>query len=483
MLKIVKSVLGSTEEDKYLVISSILEDSEKNLNPQELKVFQFLKQGYETYSQFQTESLFITQFPEYKNALQEITPLENDSLDYYKREFIERHKRIAISKRLLAMANDIQQSGLTPDMVETLRDSVTGELDTELSFDCSDVVTLYEEAKSRDNKGITTGVNELDELIGHIGKGTVSVVAGASGQGKSTWAINMAYNAAKNGLHIVYISLEMAERDILNKFISLHSRECNLGTEPISYEDIRRCRLTQKQEGVLKLVHDDFKEKILPNFHLLTERHFKDFSYGEVRDILYRVDAIKPIFGVFLDHANLLKYYVKGKFSNTGDAINEYVSFFRKLSICFKVEKGVDRQIAVVLLAQVNRAGESKAQEAGKKDPSREGRYDTSSISESHELVRASSFVFTIYSSDEMKLSQEARVQLLKNRFGYPHEIPCVVSMEADYGKFGNFDGIDSESVHSDFLPECNSFDSFLNIDPIDCGFELRPIDTSSIIE
>lgn len=480
MFVIVKSVLNSTDENKFFIVENIMDDIKNLLNPLELKVLQYIYDSYKTYKQFPTEAVFLSQFPEYKMSLNEATLYEDqESLDYYKREFIERHKRQNIAKQILNMAGQIQTSGLTPEMVETLRDSVTQVDSEETTLDTSNVLDLYEESKKRGDSGIKTFIPEVDQIIGFIEPGTVSVIAGYSGHGKTSLAINMAYKAARSGLNIVYISLEIPERDLLYNLISLHSTDTKFGSESLPHSALRRKCLTEKQEVLFKKVADDFNQTILPNFHILTERNFKDFSYGEVRDILYRLDTQKQIFGIFLDHANLLKYYVKGKFSNTGDAINEYVSYFRKMAICFRKDSdGKDRQVAVILLAQTNRTGYLKAATSGKKDPTQEGRYDTTGLSEAHELERASSYVLTVYSSEAMRLSKEARVQLLKSRFGQGHEDPIPVNFNPELYQFGEMDDA-SSSISTDY--SSSSFDSFMDINPSDLGFNLGSIDISDL--
>lgn len=480
MLVIVKSVLNSADENKFFVVQNIMEEISTLLNPQELKVFKYLYDSFSTYNIFPTESVFLTQFPEYKISLQDTQIYEDqDSLDFYKREFIERHRRANIAKQILTMAGQIQTSGLTPDMVETLRDSVTNLNKEEESLETSNVIDLYEESKKRGNIGIKTYIPELDQLIGFIEPGTITVIAGAPAQGKTTLALNMAYKAAKQGVNIVYISLEVSERDILYNLISLHSKDPKFGTDPIPSRSLRLRTLDEKQELVFKKVSEDFNQTVLPNFHILTERQYKDFSYGEVRDLLYRLDNQKPIVGLFLDHANLLKYYVKGSFTNTGDAINEYVSFFRRLAICFRKDKeGNDRQLAVFLLAQTNRAGLLKAIAAGKKDPTQEGRYDTTGLSESHELERSSAYIITTYVGDGMKLSKEARVQLIKNRFGQSHEDPISVNFDPEFSLYGEMEETIS-SISHDY--SSTSFDSILDIDPSSLGFNLSSIDLSNL--
>ena len=496
MLQIVKSILGSTDEGKYSIVSEILSTIEKDLAPNELAVFQFLKQGYDDLHQFQTEDIFLRKFPEYRLTLKDLEPLkdnsvkEKDSLDYYKREFILKHQKNAISKKLLFMANTIQQTGLTPDMVESLRNDIIEAKEEEDILKMPDAREIYEKNKEVCNKGIKTYIPEIDQLIGAINPGTISVIAGYTGHGKTTWAVNMAYKGARDGKNVVYISLEVALSDLLFEMISLHSTDINLGTPPLRFDDMRRGKLTESQIEVYNKVVEDFNQKVLPNIHILTESTFKQFSYGEVRDILYRIDAEKPIDVLFVDHANLLKFYVQGKFNSTTDAGNEFVSFFRKMAICFKKDgDGKGRPLTVILLAQCNRSGWVRAANMGKKDrkdkdknennPNLEGMYDNTALAEINELERAASYIFFTYTSDSMKFSKEARITFTKNRFGQTLGTPIPIYFNPEFYQYG--EQWDHSGPKMNDYSSLSSFDDFMDIDPTSMGFNVGTIDTSGL--
>lgn len=479
MLTLVKSVLGSSNESRALIIDSILAECQLDLNPQEIKVFKFLKHGYDTYKQYQTEELFLQQFPEYRASLRDLQVLDDQSLDYYRREFIEKHKRNSLSKKLLAIAQNIQQDGLTPDMVESLRENVRDPKDDDIPLETTSMRTMYAESKKKGNVGIKTYIPEIDQIIGTIEPGTLTTIVGYTGHGKTSFAINMAYKAAKAGKNIVYISLEVPEKDLLCDLASLHSTDLKFGINPIRHDDIRKMRLDKQQEADYNKVAEDFDSNIAPNFHILTERNFKDFSYGEIRDVLYRKDAEKRLDAIFIDQASLFKFYGKGKTTDLNAIINDYVSFFRRLAVCFKIEDGKDRQMIIVLLAQCNRTGFLKAVAAGKKDPSMEGRYDDTAVAESNELSRSASYLLTVYSSESMRLSNEARVQLIKSRFGQTHEDPIPVNFSPETYQFGESEDVSATSVSN--FSSASSFDAFLDVSPTDMGFNLSAIDISDL--
>ena len=64
-----------------------------------------------------------------------------------------------------------------------------------------------------DNKslacGFSTGIDKLDYKCGMLRKGTVNTILGFTGSGKTMWATNIAYLAAKQNFNVAYISLEI----------------------------------------------------------------------------------------------------------------------------------------------------------------------------------------------------------------------------------------------------------------------------------
>lgn len=67
--------------------------------------------------------------------------------------------------------------------------------------------------KIKNGRGaISTGMKSVDEkLYGGVNRGELNIVAGQSGAGKSLFLQNFAVNWAKQGLNVVYITLELSE--------------------------------------------------------------------------------------------------------------------------------------------------------------------------------------------------------------------------------------------------------------------------------
>lgn len=65
---------------------------------------------------------------------------------------------------------------------------------------------------------IKSGVSFLDEMIGGFRLGTVNVVSGPTGEGKTTWTQTLTSNFSKQGINSVWFSFEVMPAEFFSKF-------------------------------------------------------------------------------------------------------------------------------------------------------------------------------------------------------------------------------------------------------------------------
>lgn len=106
-----------------------------------------------------------------------------------------------------------------------------------------DYVAELEEIQEGRQVGLTYGITDLDAVTCGMRPGNVTVIAAASGVGKSTLALNAAVAAAKAGARVMFSSLEMSSTELMQKIAAAEGR-------------IALHHLTQ-QDG---LTSDDWKE-------------------------------------------------------------------------------------------------------------------------------------------------------------------------------------------------------------------------------
>ena len=128
----------------------------------------------------------------------------------------------------------------------------------------------YENAESGTNTDlIKFGIKGLDDLVGGMKKGTVSLAFSKTGGGKTIFALNVAYNAAAMGHNVMYISAEMSHSEISTR---LDSRLTFLNSHNIAFG---------------KLSPEDKK-----NYRNKIAEHYKNVSSGK-RNNIYICDVAR----------------------------------------------------------------------------------------------------------------------------------------------------------------------------------------------
>jgi len=89
------------------------------------------------------------------------------------------------------------------------------------------LIELLEEAHPNGLKtiGLHTGMGPIDDIIRGFKPGSMNVVAGRPGGGKTAWALQVALNTAIAGEHVVVWSYEMPHAQLGTRLIANHSGE------------------------------------------------------------------------------------------------------------------------------------------------------------------------------------------------------------------------------------------------------------------
>jgi len=146
-------------------------------------------------------------------------------------EIINRH---ALMRELVAAADHITALGFSQsddldavieDSEKTLFEVTNKKVDEsfrsleDLLQDADEMMT--EMAQSSNHiLGVPTGFSDLDRLLSGLRGGDLIVLAARPGIGKSALALNMAVNAAKEGVQVAFFSLEMPAIQLTQRLIS-----------------------------------------------------------------------------------------------------------------------------------------------------------------------------------------------------------------------------------------------------------------------
>lgn len=74
--------------------------------------------------------------------------------------------------------------------------------------------------------GITTGFAPIDEAIGGWYPGTLTILCGRPGQGKSALLMNFAHYAHADKRNVLYFNLELTYHQFLDRFVSFSTKTC-----------------------------------------------------------------------------------------------------------------------------------------------------------------------------------------------------------------------------------------------------------------
>ena len=377
-------------------------------------------------------------------------PIKEDQLNDFISLFITKRKNKKASLDLLSIAQEIDNSGLSNDVVDKINRITTSETVQNDFVNIFDTIEHdYEESSKV--KGISTQVKYIDEISGGLQIGSLTTLMGFTGSFKTTWALNITYGALKDGFNTLYLSLEVPASHILFDLISRHSFEKAMKVEHRSIKQ--------------KKLKDDEKEKVFKEYlpeiqqfpgklYVVDEQLLDNYSVFSLENKFREVDKRcqedtgRGIDFVIIDHAQLLKFSSTMKAAGLETSIiNQYVSFFRQQALNFIKEH---RQVAMLVLSQTSRGG---YQEACKND----GRYRLTALAEANELERASSLVLSAFSSVSLAQIQEAKVQVLKSRDGSMMAEPISVYANPVYYAFGDIDSvgnIDSQPLEMPDLSE-----------------------------
>lgn len=394
------------------------------------------------------------------------------------RIFVKEKKNQAASLELQNLANRIGREGITQDIADKISNIMkTDSVATKYTNIKDKIVDVYE--KSIDNSGIKTGIEQIDEMIGGLKAGQVSVVSGYTGMGKSISSVSIMHSALEQGFNVCYLSLELGADHLMYNTISRHSLE-NKFAKKIEHRDLKDKKLSE----------DDWKyvkENILPDldtlpskFYILDEQDIEaynqfafDSKLQEIED-LCKEETGKGIDLLIVDHVQMLAYSDQGSRLSENTVINRWCNYFRSNCLDFLKSK---RQIHVILVAQINRQGYLKAAKNN-------GMYDLTALKEANELETCAAVILGIFSDPSLVASSQVRIGIMKNRDGSrssdAYTCPADFAHQLIGGVGSTINTTMAKASKNDVVGVIENMDSFAS--DLDLGFgDFSMLDSSPI--
>ncbi len=184
-------------------------------------------------------------------------------------------------------------------------------------------------------RGLRTGFGRLDVLMGGLNKTDLILVAGRPGMGKSSFALNVAVNAARRypDKDVAFFSLEMSSEQLVLRALASESR--------IHNEKLRTGRLLPEEWVNLASTADILSK---------TNMYFDDTAGITAAEIKAKLMRLKNLGLVVIDYLQLMS---SGRRSE--NRVQEISQITRSMKIMAK-----ELDVPVILLSQLSRAAEQR---------------------------------------------------------------------------------------------------------------------------
>ena len=334
-----------------------------------------------------------------------------------------------------------------------------------------DIKALRRKGRENQKFPIISGIKLFDNEVQGFRNKTLNTITAPSGGGKTTLAVNMAYNNALKGNLVVYCALESSAEEILASFISLaYKRKWKKDTsflaeefkpyrksillpkiEPGTINSIRFYQLSQEVEDLLI---DNYQSAITANGGNIYVIDDSCCDLRSIESLTKTVEAIaekenRKVDLLIFDNADdLSSFSGEGKSEADMTMVNRRINQLNAYSTTHYNGAGT----TILFLAQFNRTGITELNKKDKPDIS------YTHISTYSNLYSKASVVASISKSKKYTTALELR--LLKNRHGKctGDEDPKYIFVEFEYSYI---DG-DNVNVNVNTTPEENTDDDDL---------------------
>ncbi|MBR3689791.1 MAG: replicative DNA helicase [Eggerthellaceae bacterium] len=307
-------------------------------------------------------------------------------------------KRTAILRELVYAAADINALAYdAPDdlnqvveeaektlfnVTEKRVSSTFQKMDT-LLMDAFEELTKLAEQKTH-MAGVPTGFKDVDDLFHGFRGGDLVILAARPGVGKTSFALNLAVNAAKAGVAVAFFSLEMSAGQLVQRILCAEAR--------ISLSDVRAGKIKEGDWSAIADATNTLSKLELyiddsPGLSILEARA------KARRELRHATGAGKGL--IIVDYLQLMQ---PPSVRRDGNRAVEVGEISRGLKVL-----GKEMDMPVLALSQLSRAVEMR----GKKRPMLSDLRESGSIEQDADIV-----MFIDRSMDEMEAETEGRPDL-----------------------------------------------------------------------
>ena len=314
--------------------------------------------------------------------LQPVPDLNEGHYEWFMQEFEGFTKRQELERAILKAADLLEKGDFDPVeklIKDAVQISLTKDLGTDFWSDPEGMLTRYFDSGGQ----VSTGWPQMDRLLyGGFSRGELNIFAGGSGSGKSLVMMNIALNWVQQGLHGVYVTLELSEEltglRTAAMLTDMSTKEIRKDKETAAL----KVRMVGKKAG-------SYQVKALP----------AQSNINDIRAFLkeYQIKTGKKVDFVMIDYLDLLMPVSAKVSPNDLFVKDKYVS--EELRNLAK-ELG----ILMVTASQLNRSAVEEIE------------FDHSHISGGISKINTADNVFGIFTSRAMKERGKYQIQCMKSR-------------------------------------------------------------------
>ena len=314
--------------------------------------------------------------------LRPIPDLDKGHYDWFLEEFESFCRRQELERAILKAADLIENGDYDP-VEKLIKDAVhislTRDMGTDYFADPSARINKYFNSGGQ----VSTGWPSVDKLLyGGFSRGELNIFAGGSGSGKSLVMMNIALNWLQQGLHGVYITLELSEE--------LTSLRTDAMLSSMSTKDIRRdidtatlkVKMVGKKSGT-------YQVKGLP----------AQSNINDIRAYLkeYQIQTGRQVDFIMIDYLDLLMPVSAKVSPNDLFVKDKYVS---------EELRNLAKELGMLMVtaSQLNRSAVEEVE------------FDHSHISGGISKINTADNVFGIFTSRAMKERGRYQIQCMKSR-------------------------------------------------------------------
>ncbi len=351
--------------------------------------------------------------------------------------YIDIVKNKSLDRQIITMATNIAEASYsqdmsTEDLIEMTEETVFEVTKKRKSADfrkisnvVKNVIEDIEKHKNADGDltGHSSGFADFDKATLGLQGGELLILAARPALGKSAFAINIAYNVAKQGKNVAFFSLEMSAEQIVTRLLS--------SVSAINSMKIRSGSLNSKEWQQI-----EFAGQMLSKLNM----YFDDQSGSTITEVYTKSRQLAQddkLDFVVVDYLQLLT----GSGNYGGNRVVEVSEISRKLKNLAR-----DMNVPVLALSQLSRGVESR----------QDKRPNMADLRESGSIEQDADIVMFMYRDDYYDENSPEKgiveIDIKKNRSGSVHKFEVLFAKEIGLFKnISNKPGTNQGKVRSDF--------------------------------